>query len=83
MNKHLLKASSVRSKAAVKKSIELQANKTGNARTNLNDLETTEDERLNQIFLQTYDIATALLPVVPFRRAYDDADLILALYHLL
>lgn len=77
MSKYLSKTSPARSRAAVNKSIQLKsANKMRNSHARFNTVETTEDEKLDESFLRTFDIATALLPVVPFRREYNDVDLI-------
>lgn len=68
MSKYLQKPSTVRPKAAVEKSVKQRRAASTNAVGIGGTVEMSEDEKLDQIFFQNYEIAKALLPVVPFRR---------------
>lgn len=68
MSKYLQKPSTVRPKAAVEKALQQHRAASANAVGTGSTVETSEDEKLDQIFFQNYEIAKALLPVVPFRR---------------
>lgn len=68
MSKYLHKPSTVPPKAAVDKLVQQRRAASTNAVGTGSTVETSEDEKLDQIFFQNYEIAKALLPVVPFRR---------------